>query len=76
MVDIALKVGCDRFIYVSSVDSLDKRKGNDVIREQDTYNIDKVEYKYEKKNIKNINFFIVFNNYCFSNSFCYKNFYA
>ena len=48
MVDTAIKLGCDRFVYVSSVDSLNKRKGNDVIYEQDRYEIDKVDGVYSK----------------------------
>ena len=56
MVDTALKVGCDGFIYVSSVDSLDKRKGNDVIHEQDTYDIDKVDGVYSKSKVQANNY--------------------
>lgn len=48
MVDIALKVGCDKFIYISSVDSLNKQKGNDIIVEQDRYDVDKVDGVYSK----------------------------
>ena len=56
MVDTALKVGCDRFIYVSSVDSLDKRKGDDVIHEQDTYDVDKVDGVYSKSKVQANNY--------------------
>ena len=56
MVDTALKVGCDRFIYVSSVDSLNKRKGTDVIHEQDTYDIDKVDGVYSKSKVQANNY--------------------
>ena len=56
MVDTALKVGCDRFIYVSSVDSLDKRKGNDVIHEQNIYDIDKVDGVYSKSKVQANNY--------------------
>ena len=51
MVDTAMKLGCDKFVYVSSVDSLNKRKGNDVIYEQEYYEIDKVDGVYSKSKV-------------------------
>lgn len=56
IVDTALKVGCDKFVYVSSVDSLNKRKGNDVIYEQDRYEIDKVDGVYSKSKVSANNY--------------------
>ena len=48
MVDTSLEVGCDKFIYISSVDSLSRVKGNDVITEQDYYDENKVIGVYSK----------------------------
>lgn len=51
VVDSAVKYGCDKFIYVSSVDSLDKRKGEEPIFEQDNYDVNKVDGVYSKSKV-------------------------
>lgn len=52
MVDAAIKNKIDRFIYISSVDSLSViKKGNSVIKEQDYYDIDKVEGVYSRSKV-------------------------
>ncbi|MCR4911652.1 MAG: NAD-dependent epimerase/dehydratase family protein [Bacilli bacterium] len=51
VVDSALRNGCDKFVYVSSVDSLNKSKGDTPIYEQDYYEIDKVDGVYSKSKV-------------------------
>ena len=51
MVDISSKYHFDKFIYISSVDALNKREGNDLIYEQDRYEIDKVDGVYSKSKV-------------------------
>ena len=48
VVESALKNGHDKFIYISSVDSLNKSKGHEPIYEQDRYDINKVDGVYSK----------------------------
>ena len=56
IVGSAIKNGCDKFIYISSVDALDKRKGTDPIFEQETYNVEKVDGVYSKSKVLATNY--------------------
>ena len=58
MVNASIKLGCDKFVLVSSVDSLNKRKGNEIIYEQDRYEIDKVDGVYSKSKVTANNYVI------------------
>ena len=51
MVNTSIKLGCNKFVLVSSVDSLSKRKGHEIIYEQDYYEIDKVDGVYSKSKV-------------------------
>ena len=51
VVDSAFRNKCDKFIYVSSVDSINKTKGDTPIYEQDYYEIDKVDGVYSKSKV-------------------------
>ena len=48
IVNQSIKHNIDKFIYISSVDALNKHKGNELIKEQDEYHIDKVAGVYSK----------------------------
>lgn len=51
LVDASLGKNIDKFIYISSVDSLDKKKGNSPIYEQEEYHLDKVDGVYSKSKV-------------------------
>lgn len=51
MVDSSIKNNIDKFIYISSVDSLSRMKGNEEISEQDYYDTNQVEGVYSKSKV-------------------------
>ena len=52
VIDACLDKGFKKVVYVSSVDSVPKRKGNDVIYEPEEYDIDKVDGVYSKSKVQ------------------------
>ena len=51
MVDASVLNKVDKFIYISSVDSLSRKKPGEIIVEQDHYEIDEVEGVYSKSKV-------------------------
>jgi len=48
MVDVSIEMGIERFIYISSVDSLNRKEPGMLVKEQDSYNKDEVIGVYSK----------------------------
>ena len=48
ILDRSIENKIDKFIYISSVDALDRRNDTDIIYEQDEYHVDKVDGVYSK----------------------------
>lgn len=51
MVDLSIKHNIDKFLFVSSVDSIKKTRGNDYIYEPDSYSIYDVDGVYSKSKV-------------------------
>lgn len=56
IVDRSVENHINRFIYISSVDALDRYKGNELINEQDEYHLDKVLGVYSKSKVEASNY--------------------
>lgn len=52
VIDACINKGFKKVVYVSSVDSVPKRKGNDVIYEPEEYDINKVDGVYSKSKVQ------------------------
>lgn len=48
VLDRSIENHIDKFIYISSVDALDRQKGNHLVYEQEEYHVDKVDGVYSK----------------------------
>ena len=58
VLDRSIESHIDKFIYISSVDALDRRKDKELIYEQDEYHVDKVDGVYSKSKAEANNYIL------------------
>jgi len=56
ILDRSIENHIDKFIYISSVDALDRQTGNHLIYEQETYDVNKVDGVYSKSKVEANNY--------------------